>query len=352
MLWTFSCSAGLGDATGTLGLLTTGSRPGDGTCLSCTRRRNFFFLDESSGEEKSSTWFLGSQDDREVVVQQPDGFIAVRMGPGSLYAQHFDRAGKAVSLSNPMVGTPAVKEASLGGVLYAGDFRAHDDDWSKPPLHQACFLNQDLSIRWCRDLASKGTVFGLGTDTLNNSIVISNGGPGNISAEWFSALSGGSLSGGAFTILTGFAAGANTWFETAPLIGGGVAVRRVERQNDGNGRPYTTSQWLVTVALGATDAKAAPQWLTSRPNTNMAIVRSGKAYAMLPLGAPAALCGQRIDILAPDGTQSGSFNVGLESDQGRTEDVTLALDGTPIQLRPRGSVAGSCAYRWWPAALR
>jgi len=54
----------------------------------------------------------------------------------------------------------------------------------------------------------------------------------------------------------------------------------------------------------------------------------------------------------PDGTQCGSFSVGLESGQCRTEDVTLALDGTPIQLRPRESVAGSCAYRWWPSALR
>ena len=66
----------------------------------------------------------------------------------------------------------------------------------------------------------------------------------------------------------------------------------------------------------------------------------------------ALLRGQMIDILAPDGTQCGSLNLGLESGQCRTEDVTLALDGTPIQLRPRDTVAGSCAYRWWPSALQ
>src|SRR5205823_9096123 len=137
-----------------------------------------------------------------------------------------------------------------------------------------------------------------------------------------------------------FVSGTNTWFETASLIEGGVAVRRVDQQNDANGRPYTTSQWLVTGALGATHASPAPQWLASRPNTNMAIVRSGRAYAMLPLGAPAAVCGQMIDIVAPDGTLCGSFAVGLESGQCRTEDVTLAFDGTPIQLRPRDAVPG------------
>jgi len=352
MAWDFSCFPGLGDETGTLGLLTKGSRPGDGSCLSCTRQRNLFFVDENSGRERTFAGFLGSPGAREVILQQPDGFIVVGMSPGFLYAQHFDRAGRAVSVSNPMVGVPAVKEAPIGGVLYAGDFRAHDNDWSKPPIHQACFLNPDVSIRWCKDLASKGIVFGLGTDGGSNSIVISNGGSGKISAEWLSAFDGRSLSKGAFTLLDSFVPGPNTWFETAPLIDGGVAVRRVDQQNDSSGRPYTTSQWLVTVPLGATRASAAPQWLANRPNTNMAIVRSGNAYAMLPLGAPAASCGQMIDIVAPDGTQCGSFNVGLESGQCRTEDVTLAMDGTPIQLRPRDTVAGSCAYRWWPSALR
>jgi len=351
MAWDFACFPGLGDATGTLGLLTRGSRPSDGRCMSCTRSRNLFFINASSGEEKTFAGFAANPG-REVFVPQPDGFVVVHMGPGSLLAQHFNRAGTAVSMSNRMVGGPVVKEAPLGGVIYAGDFRARDDDWSKPSIHQACFLDPDLSIRWCKDLASKGTVFGLGTDAPGNPIVITNGGSGKISAEWLSALDGRSLSNGAFTLLESFVPGPNTWFETAPLIDGGAAVRRVDQQNDAAGRPYTTSQWLVTVALGATRATAAPQWLASRPNTNMAIVRAGRAYAMLPLGAPAAVCGQMIDVLMPDGTQCGSFSVGLESGQCRTEDVTLALDGTPIQLRPRESVAGSCAYRWWPSALR
>ena len=353
MAGNFTCFPGLGDSAGTLGFLTVGSRPGDGTCMSCSRTRHFFFVDEFSGRENTSTGFLGSSGTHEAIVQQPDGFIVVSFvpsGPAFLSATHYDRTGRAVSQSNPMLGAPVVKEAAPGGVLYAGDFNAEDQDFRKPPRHQACFLNQDLRIRWCKDLASKGTVVGLGTDAAGNSVVISNGSSGDIRAEWLNAVNGGS--NGAFTLLDSFAPGANTWFETAPLLDSGVAVRRVDQQNDAAGRPYTTSQWLVTVALGASFAKPAPKWLTNRPNTNMAILRSGRAHAMLPLGAPAAVCGQTIDVVAPDGTLCGSFNVGLESGQCRTEDVTLAMDGTPIQLRPRDTVAGSCAYRWWPSALR
>src|SRR6267143_3809477 len=212
------------------------SRPARGRAMHRPRREN------------TSTGFLGSSGTHETIVQQPDGFIVVSFvpsGPAFLSATHYDRTGRAVSQSNPMLGAPVMKEAAPGGVLYAGDFNAQDQDFRKPPRHQACFLNQDLSIRWCKDLASKGPVVGLGTDAAGNAIVISNGASGEIRAEWFCAIGGGS--NGAFTLLDSFVPGANTWFETAPLLESGVAVRRVDQQNDATGRPYTTSQWLVTV---------------------------------------------------------------------------------------------------------
>jgi hypothetical protein len=253
----------------------------------------------------------------------------------------FVQSGRTIIGKIVSAGTPFGTVAIAGTLNWAGLAR-------RPQLWMLGWNATDLHCG--HDLASAGTVFGLGGDANGRVLVVTDGGSGNIDAQWFDENC--TAMTGAFRLITGFQAGANTWFETAPLIDGGVAVRRVDQQNDGTGRPYTTSRWLVTVPLGATRATAAPQWLTSRPDTNMAIVRSGRAYAMLPLGAPAAICGQMIDILASDGTQCGSFAVGLESGLCRTEDVTLALDGTPIQLRPRASFPGSCAYRWWPSALR
>lgn len=350
----FTCWPGMGDGLGTLGVLTIGESPGDAPCA-CRPVRTFSFVDATTGAQKTFAGFLGSPGTHEAIVPQPDGFIVVSYvpsGPAYLSATRYDHDGRAIAQSNPMLGAPAVKESPLGGILYAGDFNAQDQDFQKPARHQACFLNSDLTVRWCRNLAGKGTVVGVGTDAAGNSIVITDGGSGNISAEWHMAVDGALPSRGAFLVLTGFVPGPDTWFETAPLIGGGVALRRVDQQDDQSGRPYTTSQWLATVPFGPPAANVAPHWLTSRPNTNMAIVRSNRAYAMLPLGGPSAVCGQTIDLIAADGTECGSLPVGVESGTCRTEDVTLALDGTPIQLRPREADPGSCSYRWWPSALR
>jgi hypothetical protein len=182
-------------------------------------------------------------------------------------------------------------------------------------------------------------------------IVITDGGPGTISGQWFDA--NGSALTGAFTLISNFAAGANTWFETAPLIGGGVAVRRVDQQNDLSGRPFQTSAWLVTIGEGLIAPQAAPKWMKDRPNTQLAIAGSNKAYAVLPLGAPNADCGQKIEVVAADGTSCGSFDIGIAAGKCRTENVSLSMDGTPIQLMPREfSQSNTCSYRWWMHALR
>ena len=95
------------------------------------------------------------------------------------------------------------------------------------------------------------------------------------------------------------------------------------------------------------------QWRHDRRDTNLAIARSGKAYAMLPMGAPNADCAQKIEVLAPDGTSCGSFDATLASGNCRTEDLALTLGGTPIQPMPRElSSQDSCSYRWWKDALR
>jgi hypothetical protein len=93
--------------------------------------------------------------------------------------------------------------------------------------------------------------------------------------------------------------------------------------------------------------------MTDRSNTNFAIARSGRAYAVLPMGGPDASCAQKVEVLAPDGTACGSFDTTIASGSCRTEDMGFGQDGTPVQLMPRNlSSAGTCYYRWWPHALR
>jgi hypothetical protein len=234
-------------------------------------------------------------------------------------------------------------------VLAAGDMTFN---YGSPPRHQVWFFGKnDVYLYWSHDLASPGAVFGLGCDMAGACIVITDGGAGTISAQWFDT-NGNALTG-AFTLISGFAAGANTWFETAPLIGGGVAVRRVDQQNDPAGRPYQTSAWLVTIGEGLIAAQAAPKWMTDRPNTQLAITRSNKGYAVLPLGAPDADCDQKVEVLAADGASCGSLDIGIASGKCRTENVSLSMDSTPIQLMPRElSQPSTCSYRWWLHALQ
>jgi hypothetical protein len=327
----------MGDATGTLGLQAFGSPHGV----------TLHVVDGDTGQQRAFTSNWDNSDGS--FTPQPNGFVGVMKAPTSnTWSVHdVDAQGNYVSASPTIDGTLVFTGAAGHGVLLAGNF-----SWlGSPPRRQAWFFDPtDLS--WGRDLASNGAVFGLGTDVQNRALVITDGArAGDVNAQWFD--SNGAALTGEFTILSAFQPGRNTWFETAPLIGGGVAVRRMDQQNDPNGRPYRTAQWLVTVPPGVAHADPAPQWMKDRPNTNLAIARSGHAYAVLPMGAPGASCAQSVELVSPDGTSCGSFDVSIGTGTCRTEDMALSRDGTPIQLMPRELwQPGTCSYRWWQHALQ
>jgi hypothetical protein len=331
-----TCSAGMGDGMSTLGLQALGSPRG--VTLS--------IVDAATGRVKNTTggnyqnWASGS------FTPQPDGFTGVfrsQITPEVTSIHYWNHDGIYVQSGQTVQGKPPYAGMPLGGVLMAGDINSKHQVW--------LFGRGGTDLSWGKDLASKGAVFGLGGDAQNRAIVITDGGPGTITAQWFD--SRGTALTGEFVILTNFQAGPNTWFETAPLIGSGVAVRRVDQQNDSSGRPYRTSQWLILVPGGQATAQAAPAWLGSKNNTQLAVTRSGRGYALLPLGGPDADCGQKIEVLVADGTSCGSFDASVASGRCRTEDMGLSQDDTPIQLLP-GTLAqaGTCAYRWWKGALR
>jgi hypothetical protein len=109
---------------------------------------------------------------------------------------------------------------------------------------------------------------------------------------------------------------------------------------------------------GSTSGSAVPDWLAARPDTHFEVARGGKAYVFLPYGRNGA-CTQRVDIVAPDGTSCGGFDLKMSDGTCTTFDLVLGLDGTLLQRageeleQDKGAgVARTCTMRFWPAALR
>ena len=219
---------------------------------------------------------------------------------------------------------------------------------------------------------------------------------GCILGQWFER--DGTALTGSFTLIEGFTPGPATWFDTAPLIGGGLAVRRVDARASGQLRGFTSS-WLLTVESGSASGRSAPAWMTSRNNTNLALARGGRAYAVLANGGDGERCTQKLEVVSPSGNScapptstSGSCSTarravrlarrsrrsitctkarlvksiwrgGCASSDGSScdnWDLGLGLDGTvvqhlPAQLEQALDSSGrtrSCTIRFWPAALK
>jgi hypothetical protein len=202
-------------------------------------------------------------------------------------------------------------------------------------------------------LASRGTVFGLGVDLAGRSLIITDGaakfGAGTISGQWFDH-DGKDLTG-EFALITGFAPGASTWFEASPLIGSGLLVRRI----DGGAH----AQALVIATSGSTTVQTPPDWMRARTDTRLQIARGGHAYAVLPLGAKAVSCSQRVEVVAPDGTSCGATDYPIATGTCDTHDLALGADGTLIQQLPdametKDDTVGfhTCTWRWWAGAAK
>jgi hypothetical protein len=338
------CGPGMGDGSGAIGLQTSDS-------IHMGSHAVFLhFMDGSSGTQKNWTGRNGSTGSSSYWMPQPQGFIVVYdSGPGTgsvLNLEAWSPDGKLVRSSTAMSGDTVTTQVPSGGLLVAGVFGWLADVAKK---RQAWMFGPDLSVRWMSDLSSQGVIFGLGCDANGRCLLITDGGQaGRITAQWFET-NGAHLTD-EFLAIDGFQAGSNTWFDTAPLIGGGLAIRRVDQFNDATGRPYRTAQWLGVADPGRSGVGGVPGWLKDRPNTSLAIVRGVKAYAVLPMGAPEDDCAQRIEVLAPDGTSCAALDVSIGSGRCRTDDVAISLTGTPIQPLPRSQ--DLCSYRWWKDALR
>ncbi|HYS10574.1 MAG TPA: hypothetical protein VEP66_17675 [Myxococcales bacterium] len=301
--------------------------------------------------------------------QQPVGVSAVSVNPylgpvqvRGYLLQNFDAAARSSGYAFVYGGELTVVPDPSGGILFAGDLGTSKYDplsWTATPLtpiaHSALMYAGGGSapqIRWGpKPLASAGTVYGGGVDTVGRSLILTDGntrfGEGAISAQWFDR--DGTALTDEFLLIPEFVAGNSTWFETSPLIGAGLMIRRM----DG----VSHAQALLVVSSGSSSPQPAPRWMTSRPDSRFQITRGGRGYAVLPYAATGVRCTQRLEVLAPDGTSCGAREYPIDAGTCDTEDLALSANGTVLQRMPdavqtRFAGTRACVWRAWPGALR
>ena len=348
-----ACVGGLGDAGGLLAFPSEFNDPNShGSLIDFVSENNVFLREVYSNSEALHP------------IQQPGG-LASAGDAGHMYPYQptirmgrWDTSGNWLGDAVWFAKNFASAGDPAGGVLLAGDLSSEAATTTPTLHHEVVMFNgggQAFGVKWGpQPLASGGPVFGAGVDNLGRSIVITGGGNGTITAQWFDK--NGTPLTGEFVLVTGFTPGQNTWFETSPLIDSGVEVRRMDTD-------YATGMHAHALALvvsGASTVQPPPTWMIARPDTRLQIARGGKAYAVLPYGAPNVLCTQKVEVVASDGTSCGSRDFPIATGNCFTQDLTMAEDGTVLQQLPAAmeSVTDpirnyhTCTWRWWTRAVK
>src|SRR6266850_60761 len=283
---------------------------------------------------------------------------------GSFTLAHYDAEGSLTGALNYQM--PASATAPVlpfadprDGTLLLGSFRHSSDDPSAAS-RRATFVRGAIPTElWTSPLAGTGAVFGAGMDLSSNALAILDGSPrfgaGAISAQWFSAT--GSALTDEFLLIQNFQAGMHTWFEVSALVGGGVAVRRVDSpDSDGT---VQSSQYLCVVELGKTTCGQPPDWLASRRDARIEPIRNGTAYAVVPDPQSASSCSQRVEVVDSNGASCGTMDLPMAAGSCTTRSLSVGKDGTLIQ--PLADPAWKCGpdprpcrptYRWFPGMLK
>jgi hypothetical protein len=347
------CRAGVGDSSGTMAFSTV--------MVYASAHRSTIDFVSTAGQS------LGNYDtgDGVGVLQQPRGVAATsspRYGPPTVGLPRWSPAGAALASGTWwQSGGYAAAADPAGGVLLAGRLTT---TYSPTPGSTVAVMvtggGEPYAVRWGpKPLASAGEVLGAGVDVQGRALVMTDGaarfGAGAVSGQWFER--DGKALTDEFLLFRGFDRLHGATLEAAPLVGGGVLVRRL----DDSFRP-ARAEALVTVASGGDTAEAAPAWMASRSGARLPLLRSGNGYAVLPYGAKGGPCTESVEVVAPDGTSCGSTEYRMADGTCDTAGMTLAQDGTLIQQLPlametitdsSGAPPGhSCTWRYWPEALR
>jgi hypothetical protein len=210
-------------------------------------------------------------------------------------------------------------------------------------------------VAWSSPPASSGAVLGVGIDERGAILVVTSGASkfadGAISAQWLDA-SGTALTD-EFLLISRFQSGPSTWFEVRPTIGGGVAVTRVDRDPAAGFLETWSSEHLCLVDAGATQCRDAPEWLRSRRDTSLFVVRQGRAYALASRRRANTDCVQSVEVFTPSGTSCGALLLRAAEGKCSLRDVGIGVDGTVVQT-PTTDTPGADRppWRWWPGLLR
>src|SRR5262249_28412951 len=125
------------------------------------------------------------------------------------------------------------------------------------------------------------------------------------------------------------------------------------------GNALLSGQWVAILPSGQPQSQTPPEFLTQRPDTDLALARGGKAYAMLPFGAQLAACTQQVEVLTPSGSSCRQLDFPIDANACISRDLRMGLDGTVMQMLPSerepndppGSTNFGCTLRYFPAAL-
>jgi hypothetical protein len=250
-------------------------------------------------------------------------------------------------------GRPLLVPTSRGGLLAVGPISAGFVAPSDA-LQMAWQLREDATSLWGPTaLALQSGVLGAGSDEDGRVLVIQDGasefGEGAIAAQWFER--DGSALTGAFILIPQLRLRSSTWFETS-AIAGGIAIRRMDQDTPTAPR---RGEWVAVLHSGSQRPDPAPEWLRSRPDTDLARLADGR-YAMLPWGRDASPCTQSIEILSSGGATCETLPLPVDSGRCRTRDLRRGLDGTLLQMVPADredaqALTRSCTLRFWPRAL-
>lgn len=129
-----------------------------------------------------------------------------------------------------------------------------------------------------------------------------------------------------------------------PLADGAIALA--------NGAWPTDRSWRALFVDAVPASSEVPEWLSSRPETRVFVVRGGRANAIVgspyPKRTPSAsTCNNSIELVTSSGQSCGTVTVDAMV---CASTLFVGIDGTVFSMTQ--SQDGLCSWRWWPALLR